>query len=52
MRYAQLGMAAPCEGIDLPDEGVHLEFSNPSYNGGEWVEVSYYAPLGGVMRSS
>jgi subtilisin-like proprotein convertase family protein len=37
--------ACNCEGPDLPDEGVHLQYSN---NGGTtWIEIQYWNPNGG-----
>ena len=44
MKYAVQGQASPCEGIDLPDEGVSLEYS---VGGGPWVEIAYFDPRGG-----
>ena len=43
--YATQGNAAPCEGPDLPDEGVHLEFS--TNNGATWTPIYYFDPAGG-----
>lgn len=45
MRYAAQGGASPCEGPDLPDEGVSLEYS---LNGGaNWILIAYFSPNGG-----
>ena len=44
MRYAIQGQASPCEGVDLPDEGVSLQYSNA---GGPWTDIAYYDPFGG-----
>ena len=45
MRYAVQAEASPCEGIDLPDEGVHLEYSIDG--GATWKPINYYDPNGG-----
>ena len=43
--YATQGGAAPCEGPDLPNEGVTLQYST---NGGAtWTVIEYFEPLGG-----
>lgn len=45
MKYSVQGVGAPCEGPDLPTEGVHLQWSN---NGGTtWTDIQYWAPNGG-----
>lgn len=44
MRYAIQGQPSPCEGVDLPDEGVYLEYS---VAGGPWTQIAYYPPNGG-----
>lgn len=44
MRYAVQADASPCEGVDLPDEGVSVEYS---IAGGPWNTIQYYAPNGG-----
>lgn len=42
---ATQGGAAPCEGPDLTNEGVYLEYS---INGGaSWVTINYFQPQGG-----
>ena len=42
--FATQGNASPCEGIDLPDEGVYLEYST---NGGAtWTTIEYFGPAG------
>jgi gliding motility-associated-like protein len=42
--FATQGFASPCEGIDLADEGVYLEYS---IDGGvTWVTMEYYGPAG------
>lgn len=45
MRYSVQGDAAPCEGPDLPEEGVYLQYSID--NGATWVTISYIDPNGG-----
>jgi len=44
MKYAVQAAASPCEGPDLPDEGVHLQYS---VNSGPWVDIDYWDPNGG-----
>ncbi len=45
MLYATQGGPSPCEGPDLPSEGVYLQYS---INGGlTWVTIQYHDPLGG-----
>ncbi|MFH2141167.1 MAG: PKD domain-containing protein [Bacteroidota bacterium] len=45
MIYSVQGVSTPCEGPDLPAEGVHLQWSN---NGGAtWTDIDYWAPNGG-----
>ena len=34
--------ASPCEGPDLPDEGVYLQYSTD--NGLTWVTIDYFNP--------
>ncbi len=42
--FATQGAPSPCEGIDLPDEGVYLEYST---NGGaSWTTLEYFGPAG------
>jgi hypothetical protein len=42
--FATQGNASPCEGIDLADEGVYLEYS---IDGGvTWITMEYYGPAG------
>ena len=48
MRYAIQGQASPCEGPDLPDEGVYLQYST---NGVNWITIQYWDPNGGVASS-
>lgn len=45
MRYAVQGQSSPCEGPDLSNEGVHLQFSVD--NGATWNEIQYWDPNGG-----
>jgi len=50
MRYAIQQDNAPCEGPDLSDEGVTLQYS---INGGStWVTMNYWPPLNGGYASS
>ena len=42
MVYAFQGNAAPCEGPDLPEEGVHVQYSTDS--GTTWTDIQYYPP--------
>lgn len=45
MVYSTQGGASPCEGPDLPDEGVTLQYST---NGGAtWTVIQYWPPNGG-----
>lgn len=43
MVFAVQGGAAPCEGPDLADEGVELQYS---VSGGPWIPIIYYSPGG------
>ena len=50
MRYAIQEDASPCEGPDLGDEGITLQYS---INGGAtWVTINYWPPLNGGAPSS
>ncbi|MEC8757644.1 MAG: hypothetical protein VXX44_06305, partial [Bacteroidota bacterium] len=42
LRMAIQSEAAPCEGPDLPDEGVFLQYSTD--NGNTWVTIDYFNP--------
>jgi len=42
MRYAIQGQSAPCEGPDLPNEGVVLQYSIDA--GTTWTQINYWAP--------
>lgn len=45
MKYSVQAVLAPCEGPDLPTEGVHLQWSD---NGGTtWTDIDYWGPNGG-----
>ncbi|MDD3875835.1 MAG: PKD domain-containing protein [Bacteroidales bacterium] len=44
MKYATQGAASPCEGPDLPDEGIYLQYS---VNNGPWTDINYFHPNGG-----
>ncbi len=45
MAYATQGGASPCEGPDLPNEGVTLQYSTDG--GVTWTVMSYWDPNGG-----
>ena len=45
MRYAIQSQASPCEGPDLANEGVYLQYSTD--NGFTWVTMNYWSPNGG-----
>jgi gliding motility-associated-like protein len=45
MNYATQGGAAPCEGPDLPNEGVTFQYSTDG--GTTWTVMGYWDPLGG-----
>ncbi len=45
MDYATQAGTSPCEGIDLPNEGVHLQWSTDG--GATWTDINYWDPLGG-----
>ncbi|PWL30359.1 MAG: hypothetical protein DCO96_05095, partial [Fluviicola sp. XM-24bin1] len=45
MAYATQGGAAPCEGPDLPNEGVTLQYSTDG--GVTWTVIQYWDPNGG-----
>lgn len=44
-RMSEQGGGAPCEGPDLDDEGVHLQYSTD--NGNTWTDIHYFHPNGG-----
>ncbi|MDA8911096.1 hypothetical protein N9I21_04800, partial [Crocinitomicaceae bacterium] len=50
MRYAIQQQNSPCEGPDLGDEGVTLQYS--INNGATWVTMNYWPPLNGGFASS
>jgi gliding motility-associated-like protein len=45
MKYGTQGAPSPCEGIDLPSEGVSLQYS--TNNGTTWTTIEYWDPNGG-----
>ncbi|MBI2257789.1 MAG: T9SS type A sorting domain-containing protein [Flavobacteriia bacterium] len=45
MKYGTQGASSPCEGIDLPDEGIYIQYS--INNGASWVNIGYFDPNGG-----
>lgn len=52
MKYSTQAGPNPCEGIDLPAEGVYIQYS--TNNGATWTNIQYYNPNGGydpVMTS-
>ena len=49
MRYAIQGHSAPCEGPDLTNEGVYLQYS---LNNSTWVNIDYWPPLNAGSSSS
>jgi gliding motility-associated-like protein len=44
MKYGVQGGPSPCEGIDLPEEGVSLQYSVAN---GAWITIEYWDPKGG-----
>ena len=50
MRYAIQQENSPCEGPDLGDEGVTLQYS--INNGTTWITMNYWPPLNGGFASS
>lgn len=48
MKYAIQGRSAPCEGPDLANEGVSIEYK---VGGGPWVEFIYYRPDGQILSN-
>jgi len=48
MRYAVQSTASPCEGPDLYNEGIALQYS--TNNGGTWNTIEYYAPNGNILN--
>lgn len=46
MRFSAQGTAGICEGPDLVNEGIYLEYSTD--NGANWTTLEYYTTLGGV----
>ncbi len=47
MRYSINSGASPCEGPDLADEGVTLQYSINA--GGTWVDIEYWDPAPGTV---
>lgn len=43
MKYGTQANSSPCEGIDLPAEGVSIQYNS----GGGWVTLQYWDPNGG-----
>lgn len=46
MRYSANEGGSDCENPDLPNEGVHIQYS--INNGATWVEIDYWDPNGGT----
>lgn len=44
MKYGVQASSSPCEGIDLPAEGIYVQYS---VGGGAWVTLKYFDPNGG-----
>jgi gliding motility-associated-like protein len=50
MKYATQSQSSPCEGPDMLDEGVSLQYST---NGGTtWIDIAYFQPDGTVLVSN
>ncbi|MAP01589.1 MAG: hypothetical protein CMD01_02070, partial [Flavobacteriales bacterium] len=47
--FATQGNASPCEGPDLPSEGVYLQFSTDG--GATWTTINYFDPTAGNYTS-
>jgi len=45
MKYSTQAGPNPCEGIDLPAEGIYVQYS--TNNGASWTTLQYYNPNGG-----
>jgi len=48
MRYAVQGASSPCEGPDLYNEGIAVQYS--INNGSTWNTMEYYAPNGNILN--
>ncbi|MBI5540988.1 MAG: hypothetical protein HY951_13065, partial [Bacteroidia bacterium] len=46
MVYSSQANSSPCEGPDMPTEGVHLQYSTGGSTG-PWFDINYWDPLGG-----
>lgn len=42
MRMEEQGNSSPCEGPDLPDEGIHFQYSTDT--GNSWTDIYYFNP--------
>ncbi|MDD3875212.1 MAG: PKD domain-containing protein [Bacteroidales bacterium] len=49
MRYAVQSLSSPCEGPDLYNEGIAVQYS--TNNGSTWVTIAYYAPNGNILTA-
>lgn len=50
LRFAIQGQASPCEGPDLPQEGVSLQYSTDG--GVTWNDITYFSPSGVLLSSN
>lgn len=50
LRFSVQGGASPCEGPDLPNEGVNLQFSTNC--GQSFTSIAYFHPNGSVVASN
>ena len=48
MKYAVQGGPSPCEGPDLANEGVSVQYK---VGGGPWIDFIYYRPDGQILTS-
>jgi gliding motility-associated-like protein len=50
LRFSVQGGASPCEGPDLPNEGVNLQYSNNC--GATWTSIAYFHPNGTILGAN
>lgn len=50
MKYAIQGQSSPCEGPDLANEGVSVQYS--LNNGATWIDIIYYSPGGFTLPAN
>lgn len=48
--YSVQGGASPCEGPDLANEGIAVQYSVD--NGATWFDIAYYSPDGNILPSN